>query len=292
MTPAKPPARPRAARAALIAAAALALFAAPVRAQEPPPAESGDDGARRTLSFGGRAEVMYGYYDATHRVPVTFASGAQVQLTKTINDAATMPYGEIFFTSRWVSLFGDFWYGHFGSRTTTDADFTLNGQTFSAARPIDTSASVLTAQFRLQVNPVSIDVFELGIFFGARWFEVDHSIRGVDARTGLSARQDVDIQIGAPQVGLSLTFFITPWITLYAKAGGMSFSIYGIGENNLDASVGFAVNFGSHVSLGAEWKALWLDLENNNKLALPVTFNKAAVDFFLQGPGVYVILRF
>jgi hypothetical protein len=254
--------------------------------------DHGDDDGRKYLSLGIRAGQWIGILRGDVRYPVTFSSGslgASGLLDTHVRDADVMPYGELFATSRWVSLYADIWYGHWVDHTTAGGSFTFQGVSFSGSEPVRTQLDALSAQGRIQLNIVPTDVVEVGLSLGARYVNATGKIEGTDPTTGVTVRASRGLEAPIPQVGASVTFFAGRHVDIYARARGFVVTYNDWDVTSVEGEAGAALNLGDHLSIGAEYRAFYLQVEDTRR---DRDTSRLDVIARLQGPMVYLRLRF
>jgi opacity protein-like surface antigen len=284
-------------------AVALAAAASPARAQDrgssspdlfEKPDEPGPTAGRKYYSVGVLGGPWYGLLRGTLRYPVTFDLPGGLALpgkfSADVKDDEILPFGDFFATFKYVAIYGDFWYGRFSDETTVDANFTFAGQAFSAAAPVRAALKTITAGGRIQLNPLSIDFVELGVSLGARYVNAEGALSGQDPRTGFRVEETRRVETALPQVGLSLTFFLGRSIDVYARARGFAITYRDFAITHVEGEAGVAFNIGDHVSIGAEYRIFFAEIDDRRKDVADQ--DRANLDSLLQGPAVYLRLRF
>jgi hypothetical protein len=272
---------------ALVVAAALAAALAPgARAYD-------DDEVRKFWSFGALGGVWGGLLSGSARLPVTFTSGpfgaTLGKVAVDVDDLEPVPFAQIFATSPYVSVYAGAWYGRFQDETKVTANFTFAGVNFSGAVPVRGEMKVLTADARIQVNPLALEFLELGVSAGVRYFDVDATVSGTDPTTGTRVQAGRSIEAPIPQAGLSLTVFIGSWLDIYVRARGIAFTYQDESVRQAEGEAGVAFNIGSHVSIGVEYRAFWVEYDDRKQ---DLGADRIAVEALLQGPAAYLRVRF
>lgn len=258
--------------------------------------DNGDDGGRVFYSLGVRGGPWLGLLDGKVRYPVTFLStplgdiGGRV--TADIRDEdLVMPFGEVFLTLKYLAVYADVWRGKFEDDTEVEADFEFEGTTFSATAPVRGELEVLSAGGRMQINPIALEFLEIGASFGARYFRADGELSG-EAPGGQRVSESRRVEAPIPQVGLSVTIFLGDLLDIYARARGLSVRFQDYDVRTLEGEIGLALNLGDHFSIGAEYRALYLELDDRRDNDVSDELDRANIDLALHGPLFYLRLRF
>jgi hypothetical protein len=264
-------------------------------AQEPEAEE------RKTLSFGIRAGLWAAQLDASVKVSENVLTGSEVDLEGDLSfdDVFAFPAGEIFFTSRFVSISLD------GFSLRSDSSATLNGrldfagQTFLAGQRVDAELELDSLALRLSITPLSLELVELGLVASLRYIRAAGEISGefpnplpIGGTISRSARDEVEAPL--PMLGLCARVFLG-FIEIGLVAQGLGLSVEYDGDEYkvfcFEAELNIALNIGDHFALLLAYRVLSADLErrqDRNNAGAP----DDRYDLTLMGPSLSLRLRF
>jgi hypothetical protein len=271
------------------------------RTAEPPPEprdRDPDDNDRKTLSFGLRLGVWMVFLDASVRVPRGSLFGTKVDFHDDFDsdDHLFAPAGEIFLTSEFVQLYVDGFVFGDDDKVTLDSNFTFDGEDFQQNQRVDIETLVTSAGARVHITPIALDVIELGVVLGGRYFRFDTDI---SARSNDEEGRDIDagdtLEIAVPFIGLSARFFLGP-LEIYGWAVGLD-SDFDFGGRDLDikyveAEAGLAINLGQHFAIFAGFRVLYLDVVEEKNDREDFDFERTEYDLNMVGPVFGIRVRF
>ena len=254
-----------------------------MRNDEPAPTEG-----RKYYSLGVRAGPWFGYMDAKIKYPLDNVNG---KFTVDVHDDDTLPYGEIFLTTKYLSLYVDYWQGNFHEAAPIHGSLSILGLEFSGDVDASLDAKVITAGGRLQVNPIALDWLEVGLSLGGRYLRIDGKVSGEEPITNQHVSATRRVEAPLPQLGLSLTVFLGDRLDVYARARGMTLTYQDYHYDNVEGELGFAVNFfHGHLSVGAEYRLFYLNLDDRRDVTDGNP--RMEVEATLHGPMVFLQARF
>ena len=263
--------------AVVVSGLTTAGLAAPARADDSPSKSSSDDDAFETSWFGLRPEFWYaptlglqaqvggkqgasstigGSGGETLAIPTRFDANKDLgvadhtpQMTGVPEVPGTLGL-EMFADTRWVSL--SFWgfapfsyHGH----TSISESYTIDGFTFSATRPVETTLEQALAGFDIEVNIINNRFVRLSPVVACRALAIDWSIKdtGIPPIPGASvSTNDVKLPISAgrfqvlpyPEVGGEVRAGYRDIVEADVKLTGMYVNFFGYAATTALADAG------------------------------------------------------
>ncbi len=285
---------------ALAAAAAAAAAAPPAFGQDPPvrlgpseeldlaaeeeereEEEEDDDDGRKFFSIGVRGGIWVPSIEG--EIESQEAGEIDLEDDLDLDEMDPVPFGEAFITLKYVALYVSYFAIELEGTTTLSDEIELGGVVFEVDEKVRSKLDFQTAAALLQVNPLAIDVAELGIVVGARWLDMELD---VESKT-LDEEQDEELQLFVPLVGASLTFFITDYFEVGARAAGIYIDYLDYEGLYFEAEAFVGFNIIDQIGVGVSWMAYYIDLEKNeNGDSL-----QHQGDALIMGPMAYIRLR-
>ncbi|GIW72921.1 MAG: hypothetical protein KatS3mg102_2463 [Planctomycetota bacterium] len=186
---------------------------------EPTPRPAEREPARRRLWVGGRGGVWFDFLELEASARrgddrVDFVTDLDVDRTE------PAPAAELWLTTRYLALYGDFFLIEREGSTTLRSEITFGGVTFGAATPVRGKFELLSFGGRLELRPLALDTLELAIVAGGRYYRLRGELRSVGP---VAAEVEDERQGGLPYVGAALRLYPAPLLELSALAQGFHF---------------------------------------------------------------------
>lgn len=292
--------------ASLVSSAAPALAAggtADASETESPPEDSSDDGDdgdddRKMYSFGVRLGYWLNVLDAKIDATNLNVAGTNIDFRNDLDfdEPVSSPQVEVFLTTRFISLYVDYFLVDREEDTTLDVGIAFDGLVFNAGVPIETELTIESIGGRLLIAPLSFENFEFGALIGARYYRISTTIRNRGLAV-LGAEASETVEAPLPGVGLSLRVFLG-FLELYGY--GLGFAIdYENDDRRIEAEyfegeVGAAINFGDHFALMIGFRGIYAKVEEEEKQDNGIFAINDPNNFEVrqQGPVINLRVRF
>lgn len=261
-----------------------------------------DEFGRKTLSLGVTIGLWATNIDAEVQIPNRTVAGTPIDLDGDLDFDETFiaPQIEVFFTSRFFSVYFDYFRVSEKVNTTLDASLTFAGVTFNANFPVESEFEIETAALRLKVTPLSFELFEIGAIIGARYYQLFGEIRSRDnsgfGSTAPSASESIEGPV--PFIGVSAAVFLG-FIEVYGYVQGVSVNFDDDSDSEFDvnyfeAEFGVALNIGDHLAIIGGVRVITLEVtETETDDSGPVeTQEKNEFEINQAGPFLALRVRF
>ncbi|MDF1664253.1 MAG: hypothetical protein P1V97_20975 [Planctomycetota bacterium] len=261
--------------------------------------EESDEFSRKTLSIGFKLSVWAADLKAKVKAPRVLGGtnlllGNSVDFEGDLNLDQTIGIGsgEFFITSRFFSLYVDYFSFNEEADTTLDLSLAFAGFVFNAGVPVKSQFEVASAAVKAIIMPVSLETFELGIIVGARYFRARGEIRSVGP---IPVEASDSFEAPIPFVGLRARIFVGP-IEIYGSFQGLSLSYKPPGDDTrydatyLEYELGAALNIGDNIAIYGGLRGLIIEVDEVEDDGLTVS-NERKNEYELSLTGVTLGVR-
>lgn len=264
--------------------------------------EESDEFSRKTLSIGFKLSVWAADLKAKIKAPRVLGGtnllvGNDIDFEGDLDLDQTIGIGsgEFFITSRFFSLYVDYFGFEEEADTTLDLSLAFAGFVFNAGVPVKSQFEVASAAVKAVVMPLSLENFELGVIVGARYFRARGEIRSVGP---IPVEASDSFEAPIPFVGLRARIFIGP-LEIYGFFQGLSLSYRPPNDDTrYDATyaeyeLGAAFNFGDNIAIYGGLRGLIVTVDEVEDDNLTVNNErKNEYELSLNGLTIGVRLRF
>lgn len=221
--------------------------------------EEEDENSRKYYAFGLRA----GYWMTDMNTEATVSQGAALgspidfNTDLSLDDNEVIPHLEGYITTRYFSLFADWWSTKRDGTKTLTSTISFRGVSFTASTPVEAELLMETFGARIELKPVSFDYFEFAILLGARYYDIEGTISSTNPLIPSAASEQIEGPV--PLGGGAIRIYPGPFgvhgpveifgqfLGFYIKSGEDEVRYVeaeaGIGFNSLWSHVGVLVSY-------------------------------------------------
>jgi hypothetical protein len=262
---------------------------------------------RKAYSIGGRLNGWLADLEAKATIDSGSIPGTEVDFESDLDFDKTIAIasGEFFITTRFFSIYVDYFGFEDSSTTILNTTLTFEGITFMAGFPVESKLDLDSLSAKIVITPLATENAELGVVVGARYFRVFGEI-STQAPIALSASDSFEAPI--PFVGLSGRAFIdivelsdgfTISIELFGYIQGLNLDYQPAGSDTrykasyLEYEGGAALNIGDNIAIFVSYRSISVTIdEEEDETGPALPGNENEYELFLGGPSFGVRLRF